>query len=314
MNTALFSSLPIVAALLEANTFIGDVLWEERRLRQSTPLKWNPLRGNTLQQDLVRRAFWGPSQRALTRLAPDELSAFAHWDPDVINKSLRDAGFEIQLDPWNPSDRMTFGIVGIIKLLRKWLVPGETGYFVNKWNSAFRLDAERGRIEFYLYDANQVVIRITTQVPGDYVYVTRAPYAKSHFGLLESCRHVQRGMLPYHRPTGVILPNWSFTQEVDVSRLVGLNTTDQGGKVWRLVQALMEGGSTFCAEGTSFKAAFAAAVSKEIAFSAKEPKPDDHIVDYDLMMWIGRDGVDIPLGAVYVMKREFSYTDESLTT
>lgn len=312
INTALFSSFPVVEALRGADKFIGEVVREENGVTQNLPLQWRATRGKHLQFDLIDTNYWDPTVRALAGFGPDELSAVAHWDVEFINRFLRKAGYDIQLSPWNSEDRRTFGIAAQIKLQRHWRTPGVTGYYLNDWRSAFRLDQQRAGVEFFKSRDNRVVVRIPTSVRSDYVCVTSAPYMKTHFALLELCMKAQDRMTPYDKFRGVILPNWAFQQEVDVTGLIGLCAEDATGQTWRLVQALMEGSSTFCAAGTSFKAAFAAAVGRESAHPQREPQTDDHIADYDLAMWIMRDGVMVPLSAVYVAKSEFSQTDESL--
>lgn len=310
VKRALFTSFPIVAALQEADAFIANVLWEERGVRPEEPLQW--IADNDVQTALIGPRIWDPTLAALAGFAEGEMSSVASWDVEVINTFLRREEFEIQLRPWLKGDRLTFGIAAIIKLLREWCVRGETGYKVVNWRKAFRLGAPvaQGGVEFYRA-SGEVVVRIPTKVHGDCVCVTKASEPKTHFDLLFFCMDAQDAMEPTDEFTGAILPNWSFQEEVDVSDLINLWTEDAVGQPWWLAQALMEGKSAFCAEGISFKAAFAAAVMRGGSWP-KEPEPRDHIVDYNLVMWIDREGVPVPLGAVYVETDEFSQTDVHL--
>ncbi len=310
VKRSLFTSFPILAALQEADKFIAGVLWEEKQVRPEGPLQW--VASNDMQAALIGPRIWGQTLAALAGFAEGEMSSIADWDVEVINAFLRGEEFEIQLRPWPKEDRLTFGIAAIIKLLREWRVRGEEGYKVVDWRKAFRLGAPaaQGGVEFYRA-SGEVVVRIPTKVRGDYVCVTKASEPKTHFDLLFFCMDTRSAMEPTDEFTGAILPNWTFQEEVDVSDLINLRTEDAVGQPWWLAQALMEGKSAFCAEGISFKAAFAAAVMLG-GSRPKEPGPRDHVVDYDLVMWIDREDVPVPLGAVYVATDEFSQTDVRL--
>ncbi len=301
---SIFTTFPIVVALdRAAGKFIADLVREEARCEQPLPLTWNAK--NQMQNDLLAPDLWVPTVAAFDKLTADELASVASWNADVINEFLRREKFEIQLQPW-PPDRKTFGIAGKIKLRGHWTQQGDKGYTVASRKKAFRLD--RG-LRFFDYGVRgETGVAIPTR-EGDWVHIVRAPSALSHFDLIRYAMQTTKNAKPSTRYKGVILPQWSFQEKVDVSGLIGLNTIDAADNHWKLVQALMEGKSAFGLDGMSFKAAFAAAVLRESMMIGKEPRPGDLVVDYPLVMSIWRTNVQLPLGAVMIEPDDFSDVD-----
>ena len=305
----IFTTFPIVAALdRAAGKFVAELVNEEAGLNQRLPLIWQV--HNSVQADLLAKDLWWPTVNGLDKLTAQELAWVASWDAKDVNNFLHREEFDIQLDPW-PLDRKTFGIAGLIKLLLHWTQPGSKGYIVADGKKAFRLDQGL----HYFETGFGVGVAIPTR-EGDWVHIVPAPaLTVSNFELLRYAMQTTWEATDFFGDkkepsyTGVILPQWSFQQEVDVTGLIGLSTTDAADNHWRLVQALMQGKSAFGLDGTSFKAAFAAAAKRESCMSKMEPGPGDLVVDWPLVMSIWKPGVHLPLGAVMVEPEEFADED-----
>jgi hypothetical protein len=300
---AIFTTFPIAAALdRAAGKFIADLVREESNQEQSLPLAWVPT--NEMQEALLAPDLWQPTVAALDHLSADELAYIASWKAEDINEFLRREKFEIQLNPW-PVDHVTFGMAGMIKLLRHWVKTGEDDYTVGKWKKAFRLE---DGLRFFNYGVEgETGVAIQTR-EGDWVHIVRAPSALSHFALIRYAMQTTVRAKHSDRYTGVILPQWEFQQKVDVTDLIGLNTTDAAKNPWRLSQALFEGKSGFGPAGMSFKAAFAAAAMRG-GGPVNKPHTGDLVVDYPLVASIWRPKVQVPLGVVMVEPEDFSGTN-----
>lgn len=150
-------------------------------------------------------------------------------------------------------------------------------------------------------------------MPGWFVTITEMPNFLTGLDLVEYCMGAESQSEPIADLHGVVLPQWKLQQEVDVSWCKHIHTTDITPQTWRLVQALMEGKSSFGAWGTGFAAAFAGGATREYALVSKIPKPTDHVVTYDLAYALWHEESPIPFGAVGITTDSFSMQDVTET-
>lgn len=302
---SLFSLLPIVAGLRSAGGFINQVDTEEGCLVPSNFIPtWTGVEGGLLQKYVLE--YTSEVQQLIGLLEPDEIKALASFSCDQINKFLKDNGIDIQLQPWDEARKETFGFAGLLNLLRPWIAPGQKNFRLMEGKLGFRLDTERHQLGYRKTQTGELVIVVPAQKRDDFVYFTQAPKGSLEgHDLIEFCR--QRFMsadFSVGDYSGVILPKWTFQKPVDVSGMLGLSARSFSEHVWRLTQALMEGLCTLNSEGVHFKAAFAAAATRE-AFYVQDPRSKDYLVNHDVVMWLGHKNIPMPYGAVQVGVNEF---------
>ncbi|MBU0708299.1 hypothetical protein KJ596_00945 [Patescibacteria group bacterium] len=309
-NVHLFSPVPIYHGLGPVATrFVARIVLEEAGLIQGE-LSWLP--GNPPTDFQMQLAnFWPYMAEAYADVAESEMDAVISWDVGEVNRVLRDEwGCNIQLDAVPAPDRWVLYLAALVQFVRRWRDIGVEGYGLpHPLNTkAFALTAETHGVKFSSYDGNPVVL-IPSQ-EGGWVLLTRARAPLSRFALYSRIIDIWAGQERGDAYPGVVLPYWKFEhQEVDVADLCGLATIDAASFLWWLVQAKMECECAFGIDGTSFKAAFAAAAMRGMS-QPKDPG-DYHVMDYDLYY-----GIVSPRGYVvasaYVPTDAFSATKVAL--
>lgn len=291
----LFTSVPIVQALgPQVEEYLGsEISWRAGSQK--------------LQHQLLDPTLWKIALEACGLVGEDELVSIAAPDAETINAFLAKHKIQVRLNPWN--DPNTFGVAAVIKLLLKWLNDHpDSEYKIKGSKVAFRLASEHslGGVNFYRNGVGEVVVEIpTTSARGYKVYVTKAVASLSHFELIYACMDAVRTLHATSEYSGVILPQFTFSDKPDVSGLVRMGGLAGNGQYWYIAQAVMGGDATFGPSGFLFRAGFAAAVRKGLSPVAK-PSPKDYVVDHDVYVWIQHPQSPLPLGAVYVPLSEFA--------
>ena len=304
----LFSPIPIYHGLGPVATgFVDGILAKEKNLRQETLLSWRPGEPPTaLQQQLV--AWWAYMGQAHAEVDPEEMDAVASWNVIEVNRTLKEWGCNIQLDPQPAPDKWVFYLAALAQFTRHWMSLGTPGYWLPEARrKAFALTETHG-VKFGNYGDFPVVI-IPVQ-EGGWVFLTKATEPLSRFDLYGKCLTIWEGREQGDGFPGVVLPYWEIEHlEVDVADLCGLTTNDASDQDWWISQALMECDCSFGLDGTFFKAAFAAAMMRG-GSRAKDPG-NYHVVDYDVYY-----GIVSPKGHViasaYVPTDVFSHARVAL--
>lgn len=330
-KAALFDVTTITKALSHALVTIEEKL-DKEGLVLTSPLQWQEQlsQPNPKQTEII--AYFKVVNPSLKNLP--ELKAWASNNVDKLNRILSEHGFSIKLRPWQGTN--TFGVVAILDLTMKWLVRGDEFVYGDKRyliddKPAFRLDGKQNQISFSRVEGlNTPLVKIPTQTPGDFLCLVKAESGPvKQFQIFDEIERLSRLSVPYgyyNSPySGVILPNIRVDQQVDISWLIGLWTTDLNkvkpkGKDanhsylpsdWTISQALMQAKFALGAEGARAKTAVAIAVTRTIMASAD--LKIDYIVNHDVYIWMTRFSMpEVPLFVAYVPKDEFSQTPVSL--
>ena len=84
---------------------------------------------------------------------------------------------------------------------------------------------------------------------------------------------------------------------VDISWLQGLNTTDQKNLPWNISQAMQQTKFKMNCQGARVKSAVAIAVRM-----CASVMPNIYTIDKPFLLWIEREGLDIPIMYAYLDK------------
>lgn len=311
MKSVAFDVTALTKALNEAVGFITDLVFAESGLKPIEPMKW--VAHNGMQNMLVRK--YQAVSADLKNLP--ELQAWAKKTAEELNKILEEHHFSIRLDPWQES-RDRFGVVAIYDITIEWLVTGQTDipnthdkYWLPVSNKpAFRLAADDAQLQFFRIDGN-VVLKIPGKVKGDFLCLTIADRPLEDFELLGKAERLRARMaraVQIDDFAGAVLPNIVFdtgTEGIDISWLVGLETTDAFGGSWEVIQAKMQ--AKFAMGPKGARARVAVAIGMRFLSIVMEPPKRDYIADHDLVIWMERDGVSSePFFVTYVPKDEFA--------
>ena len=300
-----FDVYALSKAFIEADSFIASLILKETGMVATGPVEWHP--ENEGQRKLVR---YFETTRGEVGLLP-ELNAWARTTAEELNVILREHGFSIQLEAWEPSpDR--FGVVAIYDITILWVQEGKTtddeGNERRLPNDkpAFRLDGEGAELEFFQLRNGQVVIRIPGEGTEDTVYLTRADRPLEQFELLEEAERLsQETSKGEHcwEYGGVLMPNVLMDVKPEISEwLVGFTGTDAAGSAWTVMQALMQIKFALGPKGARAKVAVAIA-AKSFCISFPDP---DYVVNHDLVIWMERPSLSTPFFAAFVSKDEFA--------
>ncbi len=209
---------PIVAALLATERILG----KDR--------KWSAV--NTKQQVFLETVF--------NRIKTDvpeipEIESISSRDYTRLNSFLKDKGFDIQLEPFQPSD---FGVVSVLKLVMEWLKKGEVTTITVNDTSYPAVRMKKNGVSFYRsINFKHTIIQVKTKTE-DVVYLTAVdePVAESKLwslgaGLLETRTHYYPDYL------GVIFPMIDLDTQPDISWLQGMYTMGTDGRPGIISQA-----------------------------------------------------------------------------
>jgi len=301
----LFSPIPIVHGLGPVATdFVAGILEEEKDLCQDALLSWRLGQYPTkLQVQLL--VWWEYVQKAHAAVDPAEMDAVASWSVADVNAKLKEWGCDIRLSDHVSSGRLIFYLAALAQFTRRWKLEGEPGYWLPKARTkAFALTVERHGVRFGSYEDTPVVIVPVRE--GGWVFLTKATEPLSRFDLYARCVEIWRGQEEGASYSGAVLPYWKIAHhEVHVDPLCGLRTTDASEQDWWISQALMECDCSFGIDGTYFKAAFAAAMTR-CALRHKYPG-DSYVADHDVYYGIV-DPNGRMIAAAYVPTGDFNST------
>jgi hypothetical protein len=171
------------------------------------------------------------------------LRAFAAPTAEQINAELEAAGFDIRLEPWEPSAG-NFGVAGLLDTHVAWPSVADIASLAvdGRLYEGFVLKRTAGCRVISLHTGEPLVLmtgqdglELRLQV------MHRAPesifeLAALAYGLVSLKPIVGRD--PQY--DGAILPMVRLEQRPDISWLLGLRTTTQDGAYWEIVQALQQ--------------------------------------------------------------------------
>ncbi|MDD5289645.1 MAG: serpin family protein [Patescibacteria group bacterium] len=243
-------------------------------------------------QDAYLKDFFLPKEA----LAIPEVESKTSWDNEVLNAFLREKGFDIQLSPFDSS---TFGVVSILDLLIHWLVKGEkrTLNAVDKKNYPavfLKHGVMVGRVSGAGHE--YPIARIETQKPDGseagktVVYMTPCDNPpEDGFDLIRLVTRFSNCFTLDHEYEGVTFPMIDLDVKPNVSWLLQMSTTDQGGQPWEISQAMQQTKLRLNEIGVHLKDAMAIGV--RCISLPKQPFE----IDRPFLLWVTRQGLSFPL-------------------
>lgn len=209
---------------------------------------------------------------------------------EEINGWLKERGFDIQLDKL--PGRRDFYVASILDVLVKWLKKGDKEVLNTSKGQFDAVRLKEGVAAFQNLELHGFpVVKIRTQ-SDDVVCMSiceRLPEDK--FAIFWKVQQLQRIQKPYDCE-GVIFPMVKYDQQVDISFLKGLRTSDNPEEYWEVAEALQQ--TKFRMNEVGARAESAAAMSMRFCCAAIAHKPWV-IINKPFILWFERNGIAMPL-------------------
>ena len=216
-----------------------------------------------------------------------ELRSKADLNVDVINKWLKDEGFDIQLDPVD----VGFYVASILKLLVEWLKVGEKRDIIGKRDRQTYpgVKLEDGVNLYRDLDVHPFPVASIDTKSGDVVkmaIIDKVP--EGAFGLHDLTQTLNKVASPCPNKENVIFPMVELDVKPDISWICGMLLDP-----FYIQQALQQ--TKFRMNERGAKVESAVAMSMRCMGAASEPEP--YVIDRPFLLWIERAGVAIPFFA-----------------
>jgi len=276
MKTNSLTIAPILGCLKAASGFIKK------------PLTCTPV--NDDQQEFIKR-FMGliGGLDSLTK----ELVSIADADVQVINRFLKEKGFDIQLPP---APAGSFSVASVLNILVEWLKEGIVTQ-VRNYNSGMLHDAVKLKegVQLYRSFKDEPIVCIRTK-SGDIVWITIVrDIPETRFGIMEVIKDAEvvmdAGFVAADRDhEGVIFPMIDYNQFVDISWIEHMRVTDD----WYIDKALQQ--TKFRMNEKGARAESAVAMTLRLCCCAPQNR-SPVIINDTFVLWIERPGVEFPVFA-----------------
>lgn len=277
---------PIMAALIKAEDIIG-----KNRI-------WTSI--NTEQKKFLDQFF---SKRAeLSKLSEKELRSWVSFVASELNEILAQEGFDIRLEDFAPDE---FGVVSILDVLVEWLAEGKhfplqvngREYPAVRLNPSVEVGNESKMVfKAFISPTHSQPVAVVYTKSGDRVYMTVAERPEKDFALVKTIEQIRSAVRTNAYFDYLMFPMADLNQQVDISWLVGMQTTKQDTKdpVY-ISQAKQQ---------TKFKMnQFGARVKSAVTMVMKTTsvrRDMPLIIDKPFLLWIEREGVSFPVMYAYL--------------
>jgi hypothetical protein len=270
-HTQTITAFPVVGCLKAAEEWLGK------------ELNWNTIND---EQEEFFELFYESGMAAIPALG-DELKRKADSSIDPINKFLKENGFDIQLTI--PPGQGGFSVASILNVLVEWLKKGSRRKITNEKGTFDGVHLKQNDGVAILQNANvhpHPVARIATK-SGDKVYMTPVDgLPEGRFALESKIRSILVGLEhPDYRYEGVVFPMVNYNREIDISFMQGLNTGS-----YHMVQAMQQTKFRMNETGAHVESAAVMTMSRCLS-----PKSSPFVIDRPFLLWITRDGINMPL-------------------
>lgn len=164
-----------------------------------------------------------------------ELTGLAATSADPLNDLLAERGFDIRLSPFNG-----IGVVSILDMLVKWLVPGtESPVLASNDRTYQGFELEIG-IDFFNVRGRSPLLRLHTTT-GDSLWIVEQQTAPRDaldlfFAAVDLLGQSKRPLSSYR---GAIIPEVAVDIQTDLQWLLGLSQVAEGD-IFRISQALQQ--------------------------------------------------------------------------
>jgi hypothetical protein len=284
--------LPILGCLKAAEEFLAE---HEGWAKVMRNVIWTP--SNEDQYQFLKRFL---AAKAVVDALGDNLKRKADRDVSVINKWLKDNGFDIQLR--QESERRAFAVASILDVLVEWLNEGEVTSIYNKKGTFPAVKIKTGDAESAYNGVSKAMNRKVHPFPiagiktksEDRVFMSVLDFMPHDtFAITDKVnqlREVKNDLSNCDSCDGVIFPMVDYNRQVDIGWIEGMET-GEGIDDWYISQAIQQTMFRMNEKGARAKSA--------VALRCKCAESYDNWIRIDkpFILWIERPGVDIPLFA-----------------
>ena len=253
------------------------------------------------KQRLFIKKLFEPCREEVDKIP--EIVSIASWDANEINKFTKERGFNLELKPFEPNQ---FGTASVLDLLVEWIEVGFVREIKTDDSMVFpAVLIDEYNVDFYYSKGHKNPIACLKTKTGDLVYMTmfdKRP-VPSDFDLITTAKKLSsRERSCENEWKSLFFPMVDLNQHVDVSWLVGLNTTDEMGKPDIIVKALQQTKLRMNEVGARAQSAVVETHVKLGGLSLHKP---DHIIKRPFLVWIERPGLTNPLFVGFIARRDW---------
>lgn len=270
---------PIVGAMLGATEYLNTK-------------DWNTI--NETQAEFLEKFYLRSTAEAASM---ENIETRASTIASELNDWMKERGFSIQLEDFQDGD---FGVVSILDVLVEWVAKGVRRPLMHQGKEYDGVFMKKNFTYFKVKGHDEVVVKLDTKVPGEFVYMTKAPKELESLDLMNEVRKLDlRARIRREEVEteygGLVFPMIDLNQQVDITWLKSAYTM-QGSKKWSIVQALQQ--TKFRMNEVGARAESAVALGMR-CLSMQIPKPP-LMIDEPFFLWIAREGLTMPLFAGYL--------------
>lgn len=285
IETGTQTVIPILGCLKAAEEFLAQ---HEGWAAINRDVTWTP--ANEEQYQFLKRFL---AAKAVVDCLGDNLKRKADRDVAVINKWLKDNGFDIQL---RPESGRAFAVASILDLLVEWVKEGEvTSVYNDKGRfPAVSIKSEGENVRRFLCrEVHPFPIAKVGTKSGDMVFMSVLDsIPKDTFAITDKVDQLRvltnRNVSDYC--DGVIFPMIDYNRQVDIGWICGMETGNLPDD-WYISQAIQQTIFRMNEKGAHAKSAVA------MTLRCKCAAPADRWIRIDkpFILWIERPGIQIPL-------------------
>jgi hypothetical protein len=225
-------------------------------------------------------------------LLGDYLRRKANSDYKVINKWLRDNGFDIELTQ-NPGPG-GFAVASILDVLVEWLKKGSRRKVDTLKGSFDAVKLKEGvSIRQHPDVSKHPVVRIATQSGVRVCMAIVDDIPEGRYGLLSRIRSLSVVEAMDYRFEGVIFPMVKYDRHEDISYFCGLKCDKEGTPGWFVSEAVQQ--TRFRMNEVGARAESAVAMGFRCCAAAPSKKP--YVIDRPFVLWMEHDELPMPLFA-----------------
>ena len=280
------SLYPIIAALLASEEIIGP------------NLVWNPING--FQKELLNTYYTSAIRKEAHGIP--EIVSKASYSVAEINEFLKEKGFDIQLTELE--DPRSFAFASVLDLLVEWINEGIEGKIKvdGKTYPGVYIDDHRRGVSFYKAPLHEHVIACLQTKSNGRVFMTVAgDISRDMFLMMKEINTLSAMMSRIHDYKSVTFPMVQLNQNIDISKLAGMNTIAQNGVPVDIVQAVQQNKLRMNEIGARAESAVAMSGVYRSAVSHRL----DLIIDQPFLVWFDRPGLSIPIFAGIITQEDW---------
>ncbi|MFA5187968.1 MAG: hypothetical protein WC460_01255 [Patescibacteria group bacterium] len=209
----------LIAALLKSEDLLGK------------GREW--LAQNPDQEKLIRKFL--EHSKEITKIK--EIESIASLDAKMINEFLKKRGFSIRLPEFKTQE---FGVAAVLDLMVEWILKGKRIQIQGQNGAKYPGIHLQEEVSFFnAYDRAEPIAKIST-ASDDAVYLTMANDVPTGLELIGYASKLISQLRYNPGYEGLQFPMVDFTNQPDLSWLIGMSTTDSNGNPAVISQALQE--------------------------------------------------------------------------